>query len=119
MRVISKKRLKDFWLLPGRGAAKGPLQAWHTLASSKKTVWTCWADLKCDYPAADIVGDCVVFNIGGNKYRLIARLRYPVFVYVLKVMTHAEYDKIDWQRECGCHRKPKRKSKAAKKKGPK
>ena len=106
MRVISKKRLKEFWSSPNCGDSQGLLEAWHTLVSNRRTTWTCWADLKRDYPRADSVGDCVVFDIGGNKYRLIARVRYPVFVYVLKVMSHDEYDNKSWQSGCGCFEKP-------------
>jgi mRNA interferase HigB len=44
-----------------------------------------------------------VFNIGGNKYRLISRIRYATQkVFDLKVMTHGEYDEDNWKGECGC-----------------
>ena len=53
------------------------------------------------------MGDCIVFNIGGNKYRLITRIRYATQkVFVLKVMTHSEYDKYKWKDECGCFQLP-------------
>jgi len=48
-----------------------------------------------------------VFNIGGNKYRLIGRIRYAIRkVFVLKVMTHGEYDEDKWKGECGCFEPP-------------
>ncbi|GAB5405746.1 MAG: hypothetical protein Aurels2KO_39770 [Aureliella sp.] len=106
LRGISKKRVKDFWGSPNCADSQGPLEAWYSLVSNRRTAWTCWADLKRDYPRADTVGDCVVFDVGGNKYRLIARVRFPVFVYVLKGMTHAEYDSKGWQSECGCFDEP-------------
>jgi mRNA interferase HigB len=49
----------------------------------------------------------VVFNIGGNKYRLITRIRYPAQkVFVLMVMTHSEYGEDKWKDECGCFGPP-------------
>ena len=60
-----------------------------------------------EFSNASLVGNCVVFNIGGNKYRLIARILYPSQkVFVLKVMTHAEYDEDKWKEQCGCFAPP-------------
>lgn len=109
MRVISKARLKRFWESPGREDAEGPLRAWYTHVSNKTVAWQHWADVKADFPSASIVGSCVVFNIGGNKYRLITRILYPSQkVFVLKVMTHGEYDDDKWKEECGCFSPPPR-----------
>jgi mRNA interferase HigB len=81
------------------------LSAWHK--DVEHADWTKWADVKAMYRSADQVGDCVVFNIGGNKYRLIARIRYSSHkVYVLKVLTHKQYDAGKWKRECGCYEPP-------------
>ena len=103
MRVISKSRLKQFWESPGRHDAMGPLLAWHQRVSSKSVNWQNWSDVKRDYATASAVGNCVVFNIGGNKFRLITRILYPSHkVFVLRVMTHAEYDNAKWKAECGC-----------------
>jgi mRNA interferase HigB len=103
MRVISKARLRQFWALPGRGEAEGPLRAWYTHINSKAVCWHSWGDVKSDFPSASSVGNCVVFNIGGNKYRLVARILFPSQkVFVLKVMTHAEYDDDKWKVDCGC-----------------
>ena len=53
------------------------------------------------------LGDCIVFNIGGNTYRLISRIRYATQkVFVLMVMTHGEYDEDKWKGECGCFERP-------------
>jgi mRNA interferase HigB len=58
------------------------------------------------FPQADQVGDCVVFNVG-NSHRLIGRIRYRTQrVYVLRVLTHAEYDRQKWPDECGCYEPP-------------
>ena len=107
MRVISKARLKQFWESPGHEDAEGPLRTWYTHVSSKTVAWQSWADVKADFSSASIVGSCVVFNIGGNKYRLIVRILYASQkVFVLKVMTHEEYDEEKWKEQCGCFSPP-------------
>lgn len=107
MRVISKARLKQFWEQLGYKDAEGPLRAWFTHVNSKTVSWHSWADVKADFASASIVGNCVVFNIGGNKYRLVTRILYPSQkVFVLKVMTHEEYDEDKWKEECGCYEPP-------------
>src|SRR6266852_6126665 len=107
MWVISKARLKQFWQSPGHADAEGPLRAWHTHVNSKRVSWQSWGDVKASFASASIVGDCTVFNIGGNKYRLITRIRYASQkVFVLQVMTHREYDLGKWKDECGCFEPP-------------
>lgn len=105
MHVISNKSLREFWLSPGNLDAKKPLEAWCRVA--KRSKWQSANDIKATYRSFDVVGDCGVFDIGGNKYRLIARMRYETQrVYVLKVMTHKEYDKDKWKKDCGCFQPP-------------
>jgi mRNA interferase HigB len=59
------------------------------------------------FGTASLVGNCVVFNIGGNKYRLVTRVLYASHkVGILKVMTHAEYDDEKWKVDCGCFAPP-------------
>ncbi len=107
MRVISKARLKRFWEMPGHADAEGPLRAWYKHVNSKTVAWQSWAEVKADFSNASIVGNCVVFNIGGNKHRLITRILYKTQkVFVLKVMTHEEYDKDKWKEQCGCFAPP-------------
>ena len=107
MRVISKARLKQFWEIPGHEDAEGPLRAWYTHVNSKTVAWQSWADIKADFSSASIVGSCIVFNIGGNQYRLITRILYvSQKVFVLKVMTHQEYDEDQWKDQCGCFAPP-------------
>lgn len=110
MRVISKSRLRQFWELPDYEDAEGPLRAWYTHVSNRTVSWHSWGDVKAEIGTASSVGNCTVFNIGGNKYRLIARILFPSQkVFVLKVMTHGEYDENKWQRECGCSEPPPKK----------
>jgi mRNA interferase HigB len=107
VRVISKTRLRRFWELPGRDDAEGPLRAWYTRVNNRTTAWESWADVKAEFASASSVGNCAVFNIGGNKYRLVVRIFYSSQkVYVLKVMTHKEYDRGKWKEECGCYAPP-------------
>ena len=107
MRVISKARLKSFWETPGHGDSEGPLRAWYTHVNNRTVAWQSWGDVKTDFGSASVVGSCVVFNIGGNKYRLVTRILYQSQkVFVLKGMTHEEYDEDKWKNECGCFQPP-------------
>lgn len=107
MRIISKARLRQFWESPDCGDSEGPLRAWFTHVSNKTIAWQNWSDVRSSFRNADLVGNCVVFNIGGNKYRLITRILYPSQkVFVLRVMTHAAYDQDKWKQECGCFQGP-------------
>jgi mRNA interferase HigB len=109
MRVISKARLRRFWEEPGHEIAEGALRAWYAHVHHKSVSWQSWGDVKGDFATASIVGNCVVFNIGGNKFRLVTRILYPSQkVFILKVMTHTEYDDDRWKEECGCFDPPPR-----------
>ena len=80
---------------PERADARMALEAWYREA--KTASWTTSAEVKAKYRSASILkGGRVVFNICGNKYRLVARVNYTVgVIYVRFVGTHAEYDNID------------------------
>jgi mRNA interferase HigB len=107
MRVISKTRLRAFWETPGCADSEGPLRAWHRHVSDQSVAWHAWADVKAEFGSASLVGNCVVFNIGGNKYRLLTRILYPSQkVFILKCMTHSEYDDGKWKTDCGCYAPP-------------
>ena len=95
MRVIAKSTLKKFWENPAYGDARGPLESWYEEAL--KAHWTSPQAVKDQYRNASILGNNrVVFNIGGNKYRLVVEMQYRAgIVWVKFVGTHAEYDKID------------------------
>jgi mRNA interferase HigB len=95
MRIIAKKTLKDFWA--AEPAAQAALEAWH--AEAKNAQWSAPADVKASYGTASILKDGrVVFNICGNKYRLVVWINYEFFtIYVRFVGTHDEYDAIDAQ----------------------
>ena len=94
MRVISRGTLREFWEA-GNAGAKGPLQAWY--AEVSRAAWHGMADIKDRYPQASIIDkERVVFNIGGNKYRLVVKVWFPgQCVWVKFVGTHRDYDEID------------------------
>lgn len=93
MRIVAKRTLRVYWEKERR--AEQPLRSWHAVAA--KAGWFSPADVKADYRNASIVGnDRVVFNIGGNRYRLVVRFDYRHGIgFVRFVGTHAEYDRID------------------------
>jgi mRNA interferase HigB len=95
MHVISKKRLRDFW--SEHSDAEGPLRAWHQEA--ERSEWERFADLRARFPSADQVGRFTVFNVGGNKYRLIVVIHFNRGkVYVRHVLTHADYALGAWKK---------------------
>ena len=95
MHVIKRKILIDFYKQPGRQDAKGPLEAWYYEA--KHAQWASPADVKEQYRSASSLKDNrIVFNIAGNKYRLVVRINYDSkTVFVRFIGTHKEYNKID------------------------
>jgi mRNA interferase HigB len=111
LRVISKSALRDFWESRKNDSviAERSLSAWYKLA--KDADWSNFAEMKQVFGSADQVGDCVVFDVGNNRFRLIGRVRYQSGkIYILKVMDHQEYDENRWRDECGCHRAPPKKN---------
>lgn len=92
--IISKKKLREFWEKYPR--AKAPLEAWYQ--SAKHAEWESFADVRETFNTADQVGRFTVFDIGGNKFRLIAVIHFNRGkVFVRHVLTHAEYDEGKWK----------------------
>jgi mRNA interferase HigB len=96
MRIIDKKRLSEFW--EQHRDAEGPLKAWHDHV--KRARWLTPADVQRDYGNDVILPDNrAVFNIKGNKYRLVVRFNYGAqSIYIRFIGTHAEYDRINVKR---------------------
>ena len=110
MRVIARPRLVQFWQSrkTDSAIAERDLTAWYKLARTVRLAN--YGALKQAFPSADQVGNCVVFDVGNNRFRLIARVIFAKGkIYVLKVMDHAEYDKRRWVDQCGCHEPPPKK----------
>jgi mRNA interferase HigB len=94
MRIIKRGALVQFW--EQHPDARASLESWYAVV--RKANWKTPAELKQVYHSADLVGCRTVFNIAGNKYRLIARVNYQSQrVFVLYLLTHAEYDKGAWK----------------------
>ena len=93
MRVIAKKILREYW---GKQTdSQDQLKTWHKEACKAK--WSSPNDIKTEYPKASILkSGRVVFNICGNKYRLIVQINYfRKWVFIKFICTHREYDMID------------------------
>jgi mRNA interferase HigB len=94
MRIIKRGALEQFW--QKHPDAKAGLESWYAVV--RRANWETPVELKQVYRNADLVGRRTVFNIAGNKYRLIARVNYQTQrVFVLHLLTHAEYDKGAWK----------------------
>ncbi len=94
MQVIAKRALREFW--EKHPKAETPLKVWFAIAD--KADWTGPADVRDQFGnTVDFVADNrVIFDIGGNKYRLIVHVAYPFKRILIKfVGTHSEYDRID------------------------
>lgn len=93
MRIISKNILREFWAT--HTDSEHPLRAWH--AKTKSANWKTSSDVKNDYRSASFVANNrVIFNIKGNKYRIVVEVNYDYqIIYIRFVGTHSEYDKID------------------------
>ena len=102
MQVIARRALKQFW--ERHPQSEGPVRAWFAVAS--KARWRTSSDIKRQFGSTvDFVGDNrVIFDLGGNKYRLIVHVSYAFGRMLIKFIgTHAEYDRVNletvsWQR---------------------
>lgn len=93
MRVLSRPALNAF--AGAHPTAQGPLDTWYALA--RKGRFQNFAQVKATFGSADQVGGYVVFNIGGNKFRLIVTVKYATqahdgIFWIAHVFTHTQYD---------------------------
>jgi len=96
MHIITRARLAAFW--EQHPASKTSLLLWSKLTLTAK--WQNLTEVRRVFPTADPVGNLTVFNIGGNKYRLITLVDYTYQkVFIRNVLTYAEYDKNNWKRD--------------------
>lgn len=94
MKLISNKALREFAALHPQ--ADQPLQDFRHLM--EQGAFTSFAQLKATFGSVDKVGERYVFNVGGNKYRLIAAIAFQAgLVWVKAVLTHEQYDKGAWK----------------------
>lgn len=99
MHVISRKALRAFWTV--HAPAQASLKTWFKAASAGS--FKNLAELKRTFKSVDYVStgkrDLYVFDIGGNKYRLIAAIHFNTQkLFIRHVLTHAQYDKGDWKK---------------------
>ena len=95
MRIVSHRRLVEFYSSEGHGDAQAALERWYDMAEN--AAWKNLSDIKADLPATKYVGNQhYVFNIRGNKCRLVVVVKFIIgYVFIRFVGTHSEYDKID------------------------
>lgn len=97
MRIISEKALREFW--QQHGDSKNALREWIKVVRSAD--WQNFSDVRKTFNHADAYGACVIFDVGGNKYRIIGKIAYRFgIVYIRFVLTHGQYDENKWQSDC-------------------
>jgi mRNA interferase HigB len=98
MHIITRRRLREFWEIDRK--SQEALDGWYQ--KLKRLDAGNMAELHQTFPHADLVGTCTVFNVGGNKYRVITKINFVAkIVYIKNVLTHKEYDKDKWKADCG------------------
>jgi mRNA interferase HigB len=96
MHVISRKILREY--CQNHADSCVSLDDWYKTA--QQASWINLIEVQAIYPKAEAVGNFTVFNIKGNKYRLIASINYiRQIIYIKYILTHAEYDKNNWKRD--------------------
>jgi mRNA interferase HigB len=94
LHIISRKKLRE--AATRHRDLEAPLDVWFRI--SKKASWRTLADVRQTFATADLVNRWTVFNVKGNRYRLIAEINYrSQRVYIRHVLTHAEYDQEKWK----------------------
>jgi mRNA interferase HigB len=96
MRIITRSTLKKFYALHPK--SESGLEHWYK--QTNEADWKSLQDIRKIFPSADLVDDFIVFNICGNSYRLITRIRFhSKKVFIRNVLTHADYDKNRWKND--------------------
>jgi mRNA interferase HigB len=94
MHIITHRRIREFAAI--HPPSHGPLGAWYKIMAASD--FGSFAELRQVFPSADKVKDKIIFNIAGNKYRLIAAIHFNRSkVYIRHILTHAEYDRGAWK----------------------
>ncbi|MBD2500143.1 type II toxin-antitoxin system HigB family toxin [Anabaena azotica] len=96
MHVISDKTLREY--AKTNADCQEALNNWYKVACKAK--WSNLVEVQKVFPKAEAVSNFTVFNIKGNKYRLIVDINYPQqLIYIKYILTHAEYDKEEWKND--------------------
>ena len=95
MRIIARGSIREFWKKPQYSVSEQPLKAWYSIAN--RADWASPQEIKNQFAHASILGNNrVVFNIAGNKYRLVVQFNYHYRVgYIRFIGTHQQYYLID------------------------
>lgn len=79
--------------------SRSSLDTWYK--ATRRATWRNFDDVRKAFGATDIYNDCAIFDIAGNRYRLIANIRYDMEQVDIKaILTHAEYDRDKWKKNC-------------------
>lgn len=102
MRIITERKLREFWQTK-TGAEKirreNVMREW--IKVTRAADWQNFSDLKNTFNSSDTYKNCTIFDVGGNKYRIIAKVEYKKhIVFIRFVLTHKEYDEKKWQSDC-------------------
>jgi len=96
MRIITRKRIYDF--AKKHSNSKKVLNEWYNIVD--KSDYSSFTDLRKTFPRADKVQNLTIFNVGGNKYRLIAAIHYNTkCIFIRHILTHSDYDKGLWKKD--------------------
>jgi len=95
LRIVSRRKLRDFWETPGRSDSEAALRTWFDVVSAAR--WVSHADVKRDYGAnVDLAYGKHIFDIRGNRYRLVCVIDFVRHgVLVPWIGTHSEYDRLN------------------------
>ena len=97
MRIISPKKIREFW--EKYPESESVMRDWINRVYDAD--WDNFSDVRKTFNHADIYRCCVIFDVGGNKYRIIAKIQYEYKkVFIRFVLTHFEYDQKKWQSDC-------------------
>jgi mRNA interferase HigB len=97
MRIITERKLREFYAV--NREAENAMRQWIT--SVRFADWNAFVDLRNTFNHADVYKSCTIFDVGGNKYRIIAKVKYKTHsVFIRFVLTHKEYDENKWQSDC-------------------
>lgn len=102
MRIITERKLRDFWNEANgteRIRREKAMREWITVI--RNVNWQSFADIRRTFNHSDVYCKCTIFDIGGNKYRVIAKVAFRIkVVFIRYVLTHAEYEDLRWQADC-------------------
>lgn len=97
MRIISEKRIRDFY--KSHSESENAMRNW--ILTVRAADWKNFSDVRETFNSADTYQKCVIFNVGGNNYRIIGMVEFEKhLVFIRAALTHKEYDKDKWKPDC-------------------